>query len=81
MDKQSVLFLGVGLYTYDTMICKALSHRYNVTYISLNPFKKGHIIQKDILSHLKMEDKIEKKDSALILKELQKVKKVNFDYK
>ena len=78
--KKKVLFLGVGLYNYDTLITNELAKKYNVSYIYLVPVKKLAKWKYSLLSHVCQREYLRKLNSEMLLSEFQKVKDVAFDY-
>lgn len=68
--KKRVLFLGVGLYNYDSLLIIELSKKYDVSYIPLFPLRKEHRIKWSILSHLNRFHEINDINSKLILEKL-----------
>lgn len=78
--KKKVLFLGVGLYNYDNLICDELSKKYDVTYIYLVPVKKIPKWKYFIFSHLGQKEYIRKLNSKLLMDDLEREKSTHFDY-
>lgn len=78
--KKKVLFLGVGLYNYDNLICCELSKKYDVTYIYLVPVKKMSKWKYFFLNHLGLKEYIRKLNSKLLMKDLEREEKTHFDY-
>ena len=78
--KKNVLFLGVGLYNYDTLLYNEMSKKFNVSYIYLVPVKKIPKWKYSLLSHLGCHNHLRKTNSDILLAELQKVKDIKFDF-
>lgn len=78
--KKKVLFLGVGLYNYDNLICNELSKNYEVSYVYLVPVKKIPKWKYSLLSHLGKTDYLSRLNSELLLTSLENLKGINFDF-
>ena len=78
--KKKVLFLGVGLYNYDTLVLNELSKNYDVSYIYLAPIQNLPKWKYSLLVHLKRFESLRKKNEELIMQELKNVRHVDFDY-
>lgn len=78
--KKKVLFLGVGLYNYDSLICNELLKNYDVSYVYLVPVKKIPKWKYSLLSHLGKTDYLSRLNSELLLTSLKKLKGFSFDY-
>ena len=78
--KKKVLFLGVGLYNYDSLICRELSKEYEVSYIYLVPVKKISKWKYFILSHLGKNEHLRKINSKLLMNELKDLNGIQFDF-
>lgn len=80
MGKKRVLFLGVGLYNYDSTILEVLSKVYDVNYVYLLPIKKQKKYIYSILSHIDKKEKIQAINSHLLLENLRKSLTNEYDF-
>ena len=79
-EKKKVLFIGAGLYNYDTTLINELCKNYIVSYVYMFPFKKQHSLQWSILSHFNKTEIIRDLNSGLVLAKLKKLENQDFDY-
>ncbi len=79
MNKKRVLFLGVGLYNYDSLILDALSKLYDVSYVYLFPIKKKKFLYR-FLSHTNNNKEIQTTNSRLLFESIKKAMTCEYDY-
>lgn len=78
--KKKVLFLGVGLYNYDTLVYNEMLKKFDIYYVYLVPIKKIPKWKYSLLSHLGCHNYLRKTNSDILLADLQKVKDIKFDF-
>lgn len=79
-EKKRVLFIGVGLYHYDSVLINQMTKSYIVNYINMFPVKKEHKLKWTIMSHLNKNQMINEMNSQIVLERLKKLGEKEFDY-
>ena len=64
--KKKVLFLGVGLYNYDTLVYNEMLKKFDIYYVYLVPIKKIPKWKYSLLSHLGCHNYLRKTNSDIL---------------